>query len=131
MLNHVFSVYGGQDLLVYHEKNAPLVAGYCIHNGGKFKLLIKTVVPGYPTQLPGSGSTGPMASGPGYPDPGGKPNQDHRSNGEDLLKRKISKFCHDIFKILHELCIQPSKRNCRFIWKIAPRDVTAQSIYRA
>ena len=37
-------------------------------------MLIKTVVPGYPTQLPGSGSTGPMTSGPGYPDPGGKPN---------------------------------------------------------
>ena len=71
MLQHVFSVYGGQstvatDLLVYHEKNAPLEAGYCIHNGGKFKLLIKTVGPGYPTQLPGSGSTGPMTSGPGY-----------------------------------------------------------------
>ena len=78
MLQHVFSVYGGQstvatDLLVYHEKNAPLEAGYCIHNGGKFKLLIKTVGPGYPTQLPGSGSTVPMTSGPGYPDPGGKP----------------------------------------------------------
>ena len=56
------------------NKNQPLEAGYCIHNGGKFKLLIKTVGPGYPTQLPGSGSTGPMTSGPGYPDPGGKPN---------------------------------------------------------
>ena len=66
---------GATDLLVYHEKNAPLEAGYCIHNGGKFKLLIKTVVPGYPTQLPGSGSTGPMTSGPGYPDPGGKPSK--------------------------------------------------------
>ena len=64
--NNVASV--ATDLLVYHEKNVPLEVGYCIHNG-------KTIVPGYPTQLPGSGSTGPMTSGPGYPDPGGKPRQ--------------------------------------------------------